>query len=73
VQPFLVELSNAAVSSRGQVLGARSVAASPGQALVIGTGPVEQPDGTSTRVLVRQDALQEWVPLLAAQAPTYAG
>lgn len=73
VQPFLVELSNAAVSSRGQVLGARSLAASPGQALVIGTGPVEQPDGTSTRVLVRQDALQEWVPLVAAQAPTYAG
>lgn len=73
VQPYLVELSNAALSSRGQVLGAESLAASPGQALVIGTGEVELPDGSRERLVVRQDALQEWVPLVSARAPTYAG
>ncbi len=73
VAPFLVELSNGSLSSRGQVPSAVGLAASPGQPLVIGTGPVEQPDGTTARVLVRQDALQEWVPLVTAQAPTYAG
>lgn len=72
-QPFIVELSNAAVNSRGQVSGAQSLAASPGAALVIGTGPVEQTDGTRVPLLVRQDALQEWAPLVSAQAPTYAG
>jgi hypothetical protein len=73
VQPFLVELSNGSLSSRGQVAGAVSLAASPGQPLVIATGPITQPEGATERVLVRQDALQEWVPLVAAQAPTYAG
>lgn len=72
-QPFLVELSNASLSSRGQVQGAESLAASPGAALVIGTAPVELPDGTQAPVLVRQDALQEWVPLVSAEAPTYPG
>lgn len=73
VQPFLVELSNGSVSSRGQVEGAISLAASPGQALVIGTGPIAVDDGDPEPLLVRQDALQEWVPLLSATAPTYPG
>jgi len=55
------------------VPSAVSLAASPGQPLVIATGPVTQPDGVTERVLVRQDALQEWVPLVVAQSPTYAG
>ncbi len=79
VQPFLVEMANAALSSRGQVAGAVSLAASPGQALVIGTAPSPRPSTDSgaedapVPTLVRQDALQEWVPLLEGSAPTYAG
>ncbi|MGB9372931.1 MAG: LpqB family beta-propeller domain-containing protein [Jiangellales bacterium] len=79
VQPFLVEMANAALSSRGQVAGAVSLAASPGQALVIGTAPAQRPSADSASAddavptLVRQDALQEWVPLLEGSAPTYAG
>ncbi len=79
VQPFLVEMANAALSSRGQVAGAVSLAASPGQALVIGTAPAQRPSADSAAAddavptLVRQDALQEWVPLLEGSAPTYAG
>jgi hypothetical protein len=63
-QPYLVELSNGALSSRGQVDGAARLAASPGQALVVATA-----DGQ----LLRQDALQEWEPVLRASAPTYPG
>jgi hypothetical protein len=63
-QPYLVELSNSALSSRGQVDGATSLAASPGQALVIGTDEGQ---------LLRQDALQEWEPVEQADAPTYPG
>jgi len=66
-QPFIVELANGALSSRGQVPGAVSVAASPGQPLVIGGRADEE------AVVLRQDALQEWVPLLEASAPTYPG
>lgn len=79
VQPFLVEMANAALSSRGQVAGAVSLAASPGQALVIGTAPAQRPSADSAAAddavptLLRQDALQEWVPLLEGSAPTYAG
>jgi hypothetical protein len=79
VQPFLVELANAELSSRGQVAGAVSLAASPGQALVIGTAPADSPTDDAAvldgRVpaLVRQDALQEWVPIVEGAAPTYAG
>jgi hypothetical protein len=73
-QPYLVELSNAALSSRGQVDGAVSLAASPGQPLVLGTNqPIPDQDGREGPLLVRQDALQEWVPLVSAQAPTYPG
>jgi hypothetical protein len=68
-QPFIVELANGALSSRGQVSGAVSVAASPGQPLVIGA----QSDDEAAPVVLRQDALQEWVPLLEASAPTYPG
>lgn len=77
-QPYLVELSNSSLSSRGQVDGAVALAASPGQPLVLGTvsppadtGEDEQEPGLP--VLVRQDALQEWVPLVQATAPTYPG
>jgi hypothetical protein len=63
-QPYLVELSNAELSSRGQVDGATSLAASPGQALVLGTDEGQ---------LLRQDALQEWEPVVQAEAPTYPG
>lgn len=73
VQPFLVELSNGSVSSRGQVEGAVSLAASPGQPLVIGTGPIAVEGADPEPLLVRQDALQEWVPLLSASSPTYPG
>jgi hypothetical protein len=68
-QPFIVELANGALSSRGQVSGAVSVAASPGQPLVIGA----RTDDEAVPVVLRQDALQEWVPLLEAGAPTYPG
>ncbi len=68
-QPFIVELANGALSSRGQVSGAVSIAASPGQPLVIG----ERSDDEAAPVVLRQDALQEWVPLLEASAPTYPG
>jgi hypothetical protein len=68
-QPFIVELSNGALSSRGQVSGAVSVAASPGQPLVIGA----RTDDEAVPVVLRQDALQEWVPLLEASSPTYPG
>jgi hypothetical protein len=68
-QPFIVELANGALSSRGQVSGAVSVAASPGQPLVIGA----RSDDDDVPVVLRQDALQEWVPLLEADAPTYPG
>jgi hypothetical protein len=44
--------------------GATSLAASPGQALVIGTDEGQ---------LLRQDALQEWEPVEQADAPTYPG
>jgi len=63
-QPYLVELADGALSSRGQVDGATSLAASPGQALVVGTS-----DGQ----LLRQDALLEWEPAVTATAPTYPG
>jgi hypothetical protein len=63
-QPYLVELSDGALSARGQVSDAVSLAAAPGQALVIGTG-----EGR----LLRQDPLQEWVPVVDGTAPTYPG
>lgn len=63
-QPYLVELSNGSLSSRGQVEEAVSLAAAPGQPLVVGTAP---------GVLLRQDALQEWVPVAEGTAPTYPG
>ena len=67
-QPFLVELANGALSSRGQVSGAVGLAASPGQPLVIGARTADdQP------VVLRQDALQEWVPVAEAESPTYPG
>lgn len=73
-QPYLVELSNATLSSRGEVSGAQSVTVSPGQPLVIGTGPVVL-DGSEEAqpVVLRQDALQEWVPLVPARSPIYPG
>jgi hypothetical protein len=67
-QPFLVELANGALSSRGQVSGAVGLAASPGQPLVVGARTV---DGVP--VVLRQDALQEWVPVAEAESPTYPG
>jgi hypothetical protein len=79
VQPFLVEMADGELSSRGQVAGAVSLAASPGQPLVIATVPAAPPDDDSAAVdppvptLVRQDALQEWVPLVVGSAPTYPG
>ena len=79
VQPFLVEMANGALSSRGQVAGAATLAASPGQPLVIGTVPTPRPTDEagaadeSVPTLVRQDALQEWVPLVPGSSPTYAG
>jgi hypothetical protein len=73
VAPYLVELSNASVSSRGQVERAVSLASAPGQALVIGTAPGPDADGDEPPELLRQDALQEWVPIVTAQAPTYPG
>jgi hypothetical protein len=73
VAPYLVELSNASVSSRGQVERAVSLASAPGQALVIGTAPGAEADGDEPPELLRQDALQEWVPIVTAQAPTYPG
>lgn len=67
-QPFLVELANGALSSRGQVSGAVGLAASPGQPLVIGARTAED-----VPVVLRQDALQEWVPVVEAESPTYPG
>ena len=63
-QPYLVELSNGSLSARGQVEEAVSLAAAPGQPLVVGTAP---------GALLRQDALQEWVPVADGTAPTYPG
>ena len=68
VQPFLVELANGALSSRGQVGVAVGLAASPGQPLVIGARLDDD-----TPVILRQDALQEWVPVAQAASPTYPG
>lgn len=79
VQPFLVEMADGELSSRGQVAGAVSLAASPGRPLVIATVPAAPPDDDSAAVdppvptLVRQDALQEWVSVVAGSAPTYPG
>ncbi len=67
-QPFLVELANGALSSRGQVSGAVGLAASPGQPLVIGARTEDD-----APVVLRQDALQEWVPVAEAESPTYPG
>ncbi len=67
-QPFLVELANGALSSRGQVSGAVGLAASPGQPLVIGARTEDD-----AAVVLRQDALQEWVPVAEAESPTYPG
>lgn len=73
-QPYLVELSNAALSSRGEVSGAQSLTVSPGQPLVVGTGPVAVEGFDEPQpVVLRQDALQEWVPLVPGRAPTYPG
>lgn len=63
-QPYLVELADGALSSRGQVGRAIGLAASPAQALVVATADGE---------LLRQDALLEWEPVVAATAPTYPG
>lgn len=63
-EPYLVELADGALSSRGQVGGATGLAASPAQALVVATADGE---------LLRQDALLEWEPVVAATAPTYPG
>lgn len=68
VEPYLVELANGVLSSRGQVEGAVSIAASPGEPLVVGSRTDDD-----TAVVLRQDALQEWVPVADAQAPTYPG
>jgi hypothetical protein len=63
-QPYVVELSDGALSSRGQLAGAVTLAASSGEAFVVGTS-----DGQ----LLRQDALLEWEPVVEATAPTYPG
>jgi hypothetical protein len=63
-QPYVVELSDGALSSRGQLGGATALAASAAQPLVVGTT-----DGQ----LLRQDALLEWEPVAQASAPTYPG
>jgi hypothetical protein len=73
VQPFLVELSNASLSSRGLVQDAVTLAAAPGQPLVIAAEAVAQPDDQTGPALLRQDALQEWAPIAQASAPTYPG
>jgi hypothetical protein len=62
--PFSVDLSDGTFALRGELPGAISLAAGPGQTLVLGLE-----DGT----LVRQDPLLEWSPLGSGRDPAYPG
>lgn len=64
LQPYQVDLADLEPVARGQVAGARWLAAAPGQPLVVATDAGE---------VLRQDAPLEWSPVTMARVPTYPG
>lgn len=64
LQPYQVDLAEVDPVSRGEISRAVSIAAAPGQPLVVATDANE---------LLRQDVPLEWSPITAGRAPTYPG
>jgi hypothetical protein len=62
--PFAVDLSDDTFALRGELAGAASVAAGPGQTLVL---------GLTDNTLTRQDPLLEWAALGSGRLPVYPG